>query len=136
LTTLELIAGAVLAAVAVAFVARPFLRSGGDERLGELDEAGRRRLEAAEQRDRALAGLKELELDHRTGKVSDEDYRSLVGPLRRRAAEAFRALDRAPSGNTTTPPPAAEQASPGSAGDEQTFEADGGHALDAGRPSR
>jgi hypothetical protein len=38
--------------------------------------------------------LKELEFDHRTGKVSDEDYRALVGPLRRRAAETLRALDR------------------------------------------
>ncbi len=52
-----------------------------------------RRLALAEERDRALAALKELEFDHRTGKVSDDDYRSLVGPLRRRAAEALRALD-------------------------------------------
>ena len=36
---------------------------------------------------------KELELDHRTGKVSDEDYRALVGPLRREAVEALRALE-------------------------------------------
>ncbi len=28
--------------------------------------------------------LKELEFDHRTGKVSDEDYRALVAPLARR----------------------------------------------------
>ena len=41
----------------------------------------------------ALAALKELEFDHRTGKISDEDYRAQVGPLRRRAAEALRALD-------------------------------------------
>ena len=39
------------------------------------------------------AALKELEFDHRTGKVSDEDYRALVGPLRREAAEALRALE-------------------------------------------
>jgi hypothetical protein len=50
-------------------------------------------LELAEERDRALAALKELEFDHRTGKVSDEDYRELVGPLRRRAAGALRALE-------------------------------------------
>ena len=42
---------------------------------------------------RALSALKELEQDHRAGKVSDEDYRALVGPLRREAAEALRALD-------------------------------------------
>ena len=58
-------------------------RPGRARRAGELD---RRRLELAEARDRALGALKELELDHRTGKVSDEDYRALVGPLRREAA--------------------------------------------------
>ena len=65
--------------------------------LDEPSALDRRRLELAEERDRALAALKELELDHRTGKVTDEDYRALVGPLRREAAEALRALDRAPA---------------------------------------
>ena len=60
---------------------------------GELEL---RRLDLVEERDRALAALKELEFDHRTGKVSDEDYRALVGPLRRRAAETLRALDPQP----------------------------------------
>jgi len=82
---------------AVVVVALPFLRRPGitaaEDRLGEPDELERRRLELAEERDRALAALKELEFDHRTGKVSDEDYRDLVGPLRRRAAEALRALE-------------------------------------------
>ncbi len=87
---------AVLAVVAVVFVARPFLLDPApmSDRLDELDPAARRHLQLAEERDRALAALKELEFDHRTGKVSDEDYRAQVGPLRRRAAEALRALDR------------------------------------------
>jgi hypothetical protein len=93
--TAALVLGALLAVAAVWFVARPFLRStGGDDRLVE-PEAGRIALE--EERDRALAALKELEFDHRTGKVSDEDYRSLVAELRRAAADALRALDRAAS---------------------------------------
>jgi hypothetical protein len=46
-----------------------------------------------EERDRALAALKELEFDHRTGKVTDDDYRQQVGPLRRKAATALRALE-------------------------------------------
>jgi hypothetical protein len=37
--------------------------------------------------------LKELEFDHRTGKITDRDYRAVVGPLRRRAAEALQALE-------------------------------------------
>lgn len=93
--TWALVLAAACAVVAVVFVARPFLRdpAPASDRLDELDPAARRHLELAEERDRALAALKELEFDHRTGKVSDEDYRAQVGPLRRRAAEALRALD-------------------------------------------
>jgi len=86
---------ALLAVVAVVFVARPFLRdpAPASDRLDELGTDERRRLELSEERDRALAALKELEFDHRTGKVSDDDYGAQVGPLRRRAAEALRALE-------------------------------------------
>jgi hypothetical protein len=87
---------AVLAVVAVVFVARPFLRdpAPASDRLDELAPEARRRLALAEERDRALGALKELEFDHRTRKVSDGDYRAQVGPLRRRAAEALRALEQ------------------------------------------
>ena len=93
--TLGLIAAAVLAVLAVLFVARPFLRepAPSSDVLDELGELERRRLELIEERDRALAALKELEFDHRTGKITDEDYRAVVGPLRRRAAEALQALE-------------------------------------------
>ena len=92
---LALLLGAVLAAACVVLVALPFLREPQPLRdsLEEPNELDRRRLELAEERDRALAALKELELDHRTGKVSDVDYHELVGPLRREAAEALRALE-------------------------------------------
>ena len=92
--TLALLLGALVAVAAVVFVARPFLRdpAPADDRLGRLDDETRRRLELAEERDRALAALKELEFDHRTGKITDDDYRDQIGPLRRRAAEALRAL--------------------------------------------
>ena len=92
--TVAIVLGAILAVVVVLAVARPFLREPGalDDRLASFPEGERRTLELAEERDRALAALKELEFDHRTGKVSDEDYRAAVGPLRRRAAEALRAL--------------------------------------------
>ncbi|HJU36070.1 MAG TPA: hypothetical protein VJ716_01470 [Gaiellaceae bacterium] len=87
---------AMLAVVAVVFVARPFIRdpSPASDRLDELAPEARERLALAEERDRALAALKELEFDHRTGKISDEDYRAQVGPLRRRAAGVLRALER------------------------------------------
>jgi hypothetical protein len=93
--SLALLLGALLAAACVVVVALPYLREPEAHRdvLEEPGELERRRLELAEARDRALAALKELELDHRTGKVSDEDYRELVGPLRREAAAALRALE-------------------------------------------
>ena len=95
MTALALVLGALLAAACVVYVALPFLREpeASDDRLDEPGKLERRRLELAEERDRALASLKELEFDHRTGKVSDDDYRELVGPLRRRVAAALRALD-------------------------------------------
>jgi hypothetical protein len=88
--------GAVLAVAAVVLVAWPFLREpqAADDRLDAPSPAEERRLALVEERDRALAALKELEFDHRTGKVGDREYRDLVGPLRRQAAEALRALDR------------------------------------------
>ena len=88
-------AGAALAVVCVVLVALPFLREPEPEsdELDELTREGRRRLALAEERDRALAALKELEADHRAGRVNDEDYRLSIGPLRREAAAALRALD-------------------------------------------
>jgi cytochrome c-type biogenesis protein CcmI len=94
LLTAALVLGALLAVAAVLFVARPLLREQrGDDALEALAPEERRRLELSEERDRALAALKELEFDHRTGKVSDEDYRTLLRELRRNAADALRALD-------------------------------------------
>ncbi|HEU4943412.1 MAG TPA: hypothetical protein VFT18_09105 [Gaiellaceae bacterium] len=79
----ELLLGALLAAAAVIFVAVPFLRAKDPPAPAiPSDEA----LAAAEERDRLLAELKELEFDHRTGKITDADYRAQVAPLRRRAA--------------------------------------------------
>jgi len=93
--TLALLLAALLAVACVLTVALPFLREPEPESdsLEELDETERHRLELLEARDRALAALKELEFDHRTGTVSDDDYRALVGPLRREAAAALQALE-------------------------------------------
>jgi hypothetical protein len=98
-----LILAACLAVACVAFVARPFLREpqAKNDRLAVSEESERVRIELVEERDRALAALKELEFDHRTGKISDADYRELIAPLRRQAAAALEALD-APSVRATT----------------------------------
>ena len=89
---IALIVGALIAVAAVVLVSLPFLRRSGDD-LDETTAAQERKLMLIDERDRALAALKELEFDHRTGKIDDTDYRALVGPLRRAAAEALQALD-------------------------------------------
>jgi hypothetical protein len=96
--TASLVLAGVVAVTAVLLVAVPFLRepSPREDRLPEPRPAERERLALAEERDRALAALKELEFDHRTGKLSDSDYRELVGTYRRRAAAALQALGSAP----------------------------------------
>jgi hypothetical protein len=106
-STLALVLGVLVAAGAVVLVALPFLREpvAGDDRLDAPGEAEERRLLLVEERDRALGALKELEFDHRTGKIADDDYRSLVGPLRRDAVRALRALQADPGYAAPMEPP-------------------------------
>lgn len=93
-TALEAAAVAVLVTCAVVAVAWPFLspqRGAPEQALSERD---RRRLELLERRDAAYAGLLDLEQDHRTGKVGDEDYDGERRRLRAEAADALRGIDR------------------------------------------
>jgi hypothetical protein len=93
----SLVLGAILAAGAVLLTAMPFIQH-ADNLNAPLDgptPEQEQRIAVIEERDRALAALKELEFDHRTGKIDDADYRSLVGPLRRTAADALRIIDEA-----------------------------------------
>ena len=104
MTTLGIVLGAVLAAAAIMLVALPFLRepAAADDTLVTPDAE---RMQLVEERDRALAALKELEFDHRTRKIGDDDYRRLVSPLRQDAAAALRALDSYGPVMEPTPPP-------------------------------
>jgi len=92
-----LVLGILLAAGVVVVVALPFLREPqvSDDRLDAPTADEERRLTLREERDRALAALRELEFDHRTGKITDEDYRRDLGPLRRAAAGALKRIDDA-----------------------------------------
>ncbi len=116
---MTLLLGIVLAAAVVLIVALPFLREPTveDDRLDARGEEELRQLALLEERDRALAALKELEFDHRAGGISDEDYRGLVGPLRQAVAAALRAIPDprldTPDRTTAPPPtPAPERPSP------------------------
>jgi hypothetical protein len=102
-----LVQALVLAAVAIAaivLVALPLLRvpSSADE-LDVVTEEMRARLDAAERRDAALAALSELEFDHRTSAVSDEDYRVQVVELRRAVAAALKETAEPPRPDGAAP---------------------------------
>jgi hypothetical protein len=82
-----LIVLAVLAVV-VLVVSAPLRRAGGDE---ETEDAERAELEAA--RDAKYREIRDAELDHRTGKLSEADWRALDRGLRAEAVEILRRLD-------------------------------------------
>jgi hypothetical protein len=58
---------------------------------GEEDDAERARLEAA--RDAKYREIRDAELDHRTGKLSEADWRAQDRALRAEAVEILRRLD-------------------------------------------
>lgn len=79
---------AVLAAVTL-FVSGPLRRVSsaqpeGDRLLAELEAA----------REAKYREIRDAELDHRTGKLSDEDYRAVDRALRLEAVEILHQLDR------------------------------------------
>jgi hypothetical protein len=81
----------VLLAAVVAIVSRP-LRAGRREAPGE-EEADVAALEAA--RDAKYREIRDAELDYRTGKLSEEDWRGLDEQLRAEAVAILRQLDQA-----------------------------------------
>ena len=80
----------ILALALVVWIVAAPLRKGAQavEAEAELDRV---HLEAA--RDAKYAEIRELELDHRTGKLSDEDFRALDHQLRGEAVQILRDLD-------------------------------------------
>jgi len=88
-----LIVLAVLSAVVV-FVTMP-LRQPAAERPA-ADGIDLAELEAA--REAKYRELRDAELDHRTGKLSDEDYEALDRSLRGEAIEILHQIDRATIG--------------------------------------
>jgi hypothetical protein len=80
----------VVVAVAVLVISAPLLSG----RRAERDAAGRAEradLEAA--RDAKYAEIRDAEMDYRTGKLSDADWRALDRQLRHEAVELLHRLD-------------------------------------------
>ena len=80
----------IVLALVVAFVVLGPLRRGA-----EIDRRGddrRAALEAA--KEAKYREIKDAELDHQMGKLSDEDHRAIDAELRAQAIEILRQLDR------------------------------------------
>jgi hypothetical protein len=91
-----LIVLAILSAVVV-FVTVPLRQAAADR--GPADAPELDELEAA--REAKYRELRDAELDHSTGKLSDEDYEALDRTLRGEAIEILRRIDSAlPSGES------------------------------------
>ena len=80
---------AVLVVAVLVIVAPLRLRRGGQAGAAESPE--RAELEAA--KEAKYREIREAELDHRTGKLSREDWRALDSELRAEAIELLRRLD-------------------------------------------
>jgi hypothetical protein len=80
----------VLLGALVALIGWP-LRPGREERALERDEGRREELDAA--REAKYRQIREIELDHRTGKLTDGDWRAQDRALRAEAVEILRELD-------------------------------------------
>ena len=82
----------VVLAIVVLFVSAP-LRSRRSEEVSESAE--RAELEAA--RDAKYREIRDAELDYRTGKLSEADWRGLDRGLRAEAVDILRRLDELPT---------------------------------------
>jgi hypothetical protein len=86
---IELLIAAVLLALVVWFVTAPLRRGaepgeGEDPRLADLEA----------RKEAKYREIRDTQLDHAAGKLSDEDFRRQDAELRREALEILRRLDR------------------------------------------
>jgi len=85
----------VAAAAVVLIVSAPFRRAEADH--GDAG-SGRSTTQVAEleaAREAKYREIRDADLDHRTGKLSDEDFRAVDGTLRAEAISILQALDQA-----------------------------------------
>jgi cytochrome c-type biogenesis protein CcmI len=83
----------LLVVLAVLFIVVPLLRSSDAEEWQTASAEQLRRIELRERRDNAYVALRELELDHDTGKLDDADYTAANRELRAEAVAALAALE-------------------------------------------
>jgi hypothetical protein len=85
---MEIVLVLILIGVAVLAISAPLRRRAARDAAGRAERAD---LEAA--RDAKYAEIRDAEMDYRTGKLSEADWRALDRQLRREAVELLHALD-------------------------------------------
>jgi hypothetical protein len=96
---MEVLIGAVLLVLVVAFVTVPLRRQA---RSGEGEDPRIADLEA--RKEAKYREIRDAQLDHASGKLSEEDFRRQDAELRREAVEILRELDSV-KGKGGSPPP-------------------------------
>lgn len=76
------------------FVGYPLVRTHAPEREEVEEPAASQLNRLLSERENALGALKELELEHGIGNLSDEDYAALRGAQRHKAVAILREMDR------------------------------------------
>jgi hypothetical protein len=98
---------AIAALVVVAIVAWPLVGASPDAPPPDPGEDARRDVE--EQLARSLESIREIEMDHRAGNLSDEDFAALDAAERARAVELMRRADELRGQDAEVPAPAEAQ---------------------------
>ncbi len=84
----------VLIFVVVAIVSSPWRRTAAAADAAHAGEMSPEREELEAARDAKYREIRDVELDHQTGKISDADFEAVDSTLRAEAIEILRKLDR------------------------------------------
>jgi hypothetical protein len=88
----------VAAAAVILIVSQPFRRVEGEGAEAEAAVPSTKVAELEAAREAKYREIRDADLDHRTGKLSDEDFHSVDNALRAEAISILQALDRAQKG--------------------------------------
>ncbi len=89
-----LVLAAILAAIALVFILLPLVRP-ATPRDAERPESPGDQLR--QEKESVYLAIREVEFDHRTGKVSDEDHAALTARYRARAIDLLKQIDALPA---------------------------------------
>lgn len=96
----------VVLALVVWLLSAPLRAQAAGRQTPAQERDAQRRVDLEIERDQKYAEIRELEMDLRTGKLSDADYRATDRQLRQEAVDILHALDRLGVPASETPPEA------------------------------